>query len=67
METGRYHYVKVAGSKPEAFVKIWLEDAIPIRTGNPISEAELRAELQKDGRTEVEIEEVLLTARENAA
>ncbi len=67
METGRYHYVKVAGSKPETFIKVWLERGIPIRTGDPIVETELRAKLQKDGRTKVEIEEVILTARENAA
>ena len=66
MPTGKY-IVKVAQSQPELFVMVWMEDGIPIQTDVQMTEAELRAALFKTGRTEAEVEQVILEARENAA
>jgi len=66
MQTGKYH-VRVAGTNPDRFVTVWLEDGIPIQTGVEMSEPELRAALAMNGRTEAEINQVIDDARNKAA
>jgi hypothetical protein len=66
VQTGKYH-VRVAGTNPDRFVTVWLEDGIPIQTSVEMSESELRAALAKNGRTEAEINQVIDAAREHAA
>ena len=65
-QTGKY-YVRVAGTNPDRFVTVWLEDGIPIQTGVEMSEPELRAALAVNGRTEAGIEQVIDAARDQAA
>jgi hypothetical protein len=66
MQTGKY-YVRVAGTNPDRFVTVWLEDGIPIQTGVEMTEPELRAALAMNGRTEAEINHVIDDARNHAA
>ena len=73
MASGRYEIVKAKGSDPERFVRIWLDPEPPsgtfIKTSPEpgMSEAELRADLTKDGRNEAEIKSVIERARKNEA
>ena len=66
MQTGKY-CVRVAGTNPDRFVTVWLEDGIPIQTGVEMTEPELRAALAMNGRTEAEINQVIDDARNQAA
>ena len=73
MASGRYEIVKVKGSDPEQFVRIWLDPELPsgtfIKTSpeQGMSEAELRADLTKEGGSEAEIKSVIERARKNEA
>ncbi len=66
MQTGKY-YVRVAGTNPDRFVTVWLEDGSPIQTGVEMSGPELRAALAMNGRTEAEINQLIDDARNKAA
>ena len=63
---GKY-YVRVAGTNPDRFVTVWLEDGIPIQSGVEMSEPELGAALAMNGRTEAEINQVIDAAWDLAA
>jgi len=69
MEYDRYAVVKIRGKDPEVFWIVWLDSQLPpkgfMKTSQDMSEAELRAELAKMGRTEVEIDSLIQQAREN--
>jgi len=54
VQTGKYD-VRVAGTNPDRFVRVWLEDGISIQSGVEMSEPELRAGLAMNGRTDAEI------------
>ena len=68
---GRYKITKVKGADPEQFLLVWLDSDVPpgtfIQTGVPMSEAEVRAGLKKDGRSEIEINSVIEQARRDEA
>src|ERR1700730_8869225 len=65
-QTGKY-YVRVAGTNPDRFVTVWLEDGIPIQSSLEMSEPELRAALAMNGRTEAAINQVIDAAWDQAA
>ena len=65
MASERYEIVRVKGSNPEKFVKVWFTaDRIPIETSEPKSEAEWRADFAKEGRGESEINSLVQRAKE---
>lgn len=64
MPSERYELVKVKGSNPEQFLMVWFTlDQIPMRIGEPKSEATWRAEFKKAGRAEAEISYLIDRAR----
>ncbi len=72
MASKRYEYIKVKGSNPELFLLVWLDSELPsgafMKIGErAISEAELRAKLNKEGRSEAQINSVIDRARKNEA
>jgi len=63
-----YEWVKVKDSKPEQFVLIALDPAVPpkdswLHVGPPVTEAELRSNLKNNGLSEAEIDALLERAR----
>jgi hypothetical protein len=67
MAGGKY-VVKVAGTNPELFVMVWLEDGILIQSGVQMTEAELRAALgMNHGRSAAAIDQLIDEARNQAA
>jgi len=59
-----YELSRLKASDPESFVMVWFTlDGIPLRTGDPKSEAAWRAEFKNAGRGEPEINYLLDRAR----
>jgi len=65
---GKY-VVKIAGYNPEKFVVVWLDPQLPqnsfMQTTDPMSEAELRAELARRGIQSGDCDTLIQDARKN--
>jgi hypothetical protein len=64
MQIGKYR-VRQVSVNPDLFVTEWVEDGFVIQSGGQMSEAKLRAEMQKNGHSEDGIALVIREAREN--
>ncbi len=70
MTINKWGVVKVGGVEPERFLVVGMDSDLPpgkafMKTGNPMSEDDIRKKLEKAGVSKSEIDALILKAREN--